>query len=185
MSTESLIPSNHLILYCPLLLLPSVFPSIRVFINEMALHIRCQRTRASALASVLPVNIQHWFLLGLSCLISLPSKGVSRIFCSTIIQKHQFFSAQPPLWSNFYIRNDYWKNHSFDYVDLCWQSDVSFLICSLGLSYLFFQGASILILWLQSRLALILEPKKTKSVTVSTSSHLVAMKGWDQMPKTI
>ena len=118
-------------------------------------------------------------------MISLLSKGVSSIFCSTIIQKHQFFSAQPRLWSNSYIRNDYWKNHSFDYMDLCWQSDVSFLIRCLGLSYLFFQGASILILWLQSWLALIWQEvvamvvigKKTKSVTVSTSSPSICYEG--------
>ena len=62
--TETLMPSNHLILCCPLLLLPSIFPSIRVFSNELALHIRCQSIAASASASVLPVNIQGWFPLG-------------------------------------------------------------------------------------------------------------------------
>ena len=117
-------------------------------------------------------------------LFSLLSKGVSSIFCSTIIQKHQFFSAQPPLWSNSYIHNDYWKNHSFDYMDLCWQSDVSFLICCLGLSYLFFQGASILILWLQSR-HWFWSPRKQNLLLFLLLPHLFAMKGWDQMPKTI
>ena len=55
-----MIPSNHLI-YCSLLTLPSIFPSIRVFSNESALHIRCQSLGTSASASVLPMNIQRWF----------------------------------------------------------------------------------------------------------------------------
>ena len=55
---------------------------------------------ASALASVLPMNIQDWFPLGLTGLISLQSKGLSRVFSSTTVQKHQFFSTQFSLWSN-------------------------------------------------------------------------------------
>ena len=55
---------------------------------------------ASALASVLPMNIQGWFLLGLSDLISLQSKILSRVFTNTTVQKHQFISTQPSLWSN-------------------------------------------------------------------------------------
>ena len=92
MSTESVRLSNHLILCCPLLLLPS---SIRVFSNELTLHIRCQSIGASASASVFPMNIQSWFPLGLTGLISLQSKGLSRVFSSTTVQKHQFFSSQP------------------------------------------------------------------------------------------
>ena len=87
MSTEFLMPSNHLILCCLLLLLPSIFPSIRVFSNELALYIRWPKYwRASASASVLPMNIQSWFLLGLIGLILL-SKGFSRVFSSTTIEK--------------------------------------------------------------------------------------------------
>ena len=80
---------------------------------------------ASASALVLPMNIQSWFPLGLSGLISLQSKGLSRVFSSTAIQSHQFFRDQPSLWSNSYLSYYDWKNHSFDYTDLCWQSDVS------------------------------------------------------------
>ena len=95
--------TNHLILCHPLLFLPSIFPSIWDFSNESALCIRGQSTGASASASVLPINIQDWFPLGLTGLISLLSKGLSRVFSSTTDQKHQFFSAQPSLWSNSYI----------------------------------------------------------------------------------
>ena len=92
---------NHLILYCPLLFLP-MFPSMRVFSSESALHIRWL-IGASASASVLSMNIQGWFPLGLIGLIPMLSKGLSSVFSSTTIQKHQFFHAQPSLWSNSHI----------------------------------------------------------------------------------
>ena len=82
-----------------------------------------QSTGASTLASVLPMNIQGWFPLGLTGLISLQSKGLSRVSSNTTVQKHQFFGAQPSLWSNSHIIHDYWENHSFDYQDLCLQRD--------------------------------------------------------------
>ena len=101
MSIESVMRSNHLILYHPLLLLPSIFPSIRVFPNESALRIRWPKYWSSA--SVLPMNIQGCFPLGLTGLISLLFKGPSRVFSSTTVWKHQFFGAQSSLWSNSYI----------------------------------------------------------------------------------
>ena len=69
---------------------PALIPSIRIFSNESALHIRWPSIGASV--SVLPVNIQSWFPLQLTGLISLLSKGLSRIFSNTTVQKHQFFS---------------------------------------------------------------------------------------------
>ena len=89
-----------------------------------------QSIGASASASALPVNIQNWLPLGLTGLISLRSKGLSRVSSNTTVQKHQFFGAQLSLWSNSHgptltSIHDYWKNHSFDYTDLCWQSNVS------------------------------------------------------------
>ena len=107
------VPSNHLILYHPLLLLPSIFPTIRVFANESALCTRGQSIGASASALVLPMNIQDWFPLGLTGLISLQSKRFSRVFSNITVQKHQFFGAQPSLWSNFHIHT-WLKNHSLD-----------------------------------------------------------------------
>ena len=119
-SIKSVMPSNRFILCLPLLLPPSIFPSIRVFSNELVLCIRwpkywsfsfsitpshesmfsqflatgVQSFGASALASVLPMNIQDWFTLGLTGLILLQSKGLSRVFSNTTVQKHQFFSTQ-------------------------------------------------------------------------------------------
>ena len=89
MSIELVMPSNHLILCRPLLLLPSILPSIRVFSNESVLCIRCQSIGASALASVHPMNNQNLFPLGLTGLVSLESKGFSRVFSNTTVQKHQ------------------------------------------------------------------------------------------------
>ena len=122
---ESVMPSSHLILCRPLLLLPSIFLSIRVFSSESALHIRLQRIGAAASPSVFSMNIQCWFPLGLTSLISLQSKELSRIFTSTPVEKHQFFSGQLSLWSNSHSHTNYWKNHSFNYMDFCWQRNVS------------------------------------------------------------
>ena len=91
MSIASVMLSNHFILYCPLLLLLSIFPSIKFFSSESAFRIRWPNIGSSV--SVLPMNIQGWFLLGLTGLISLQSKELSRVFFSTI-RKHQFFHAQ-------------------------------------------------------------------------------------------
>ena len=71
-------------------------------------------------ASALPMNIQGWFPLGLTSLISLQSKGLSRVLSNTTVQKHQVFSTQFSLWSKSSIYNS-WKNHNFD---LCQQNDV-------------------------------------------------------------
>ena len=62
-----------------------------------------ERIGSSSSVSVLPMNIQEWFPLGLTGLISLQSKGLSRVFSNTTVWKHQFFSAQPSLWSNSHV----------------------------------------------------------------------------------
>ena len=101
MFIELVMTSNYLVLCHPLLLLPSIFPYIRIFSNKLALCIRFQRIVASALE--LSMNIQGWFPLGLTDLISLLSKGLSRDFSSTTIQKHQFFVIQLHLLYNSHI----------------------------------------------------------------------------------
>ena len=102
MSTESVMPFNHLILCCPLLL-PSIFSSIRVFPMRQFFASGAQSFGVSALASVLPVNIQDWFPSGLTDLISLQFKGLSRVFSNTTVQKHQFFGTQLSSRSNSHI----------------------------------------------------------------------------------
>ena len=98
MSIELMMPSKHLILFHPLFLLPSIFPSIRVFSNESAFCIRWPKDWSFSF-SISPSNEYS----GLTGLISLQSKGLSRVFSNNTVQKHQFFDAQPSLWSNSHI----------------------------------------------------------------------------------
>ena len=99
MSIESVTISSSVIHFssCLQSFLASVsFPMSQLFTSGR------QNIEGSASASVLPMNIQGWFPLGLTGLISLLSKGLSRVFSSTMVRKHQFFSIQPSLWSNSY-----------------------------------------------------------------------------------
>ena len=103
MSIESVMPSSHLILCHPLLLLASIFPSIKVFANELALQSGGQSIGVSASKSVLPMNTQDWSPLGWTGWISFQSKGLSRVFSNTTLQKHQFLGAQLSSQSNSHI----------------------------------------------------------------------------------
>ena len=94
MSTELVMSSNHLILCHSLLLPPSIFPSIRIFQWVSSSHQVAKVFRVSASTSVLPMNTQDWFPLGWTGWTSLQSKGLSRVFSNTTVQKHQFFSTQ-------------------------------------------------------------------------------------------
>ena len=95
MSIKSVMPSNHLILCCPLLLLPSIFPSIRFLSSESALLIRWPKYWSFSF-NISPSN-EH------PGLISLQSKGLSRVFSNNTVQKHQFFGAHLSSWSNSHI----------------------------------------------------------------------------------
>ena len=116
MSIELMRPYNHLILCRPLLLLPSISASIsRPFpMSWLFTDIRRPNYWTSASASVLPMNIQDWFPLGLTGLISLLFKGFSSVFSSTTVQKHQFFCIQLSSQSNSHIHTWPWKKHSLD-----------------------------------------------------------------------
>ena len=103
MSVESVMPSSHLILCRPLLLLPSIPPSIRVFSMSQLFASGGHSTGVSASTSILPMNTQDWSLLGWTSWISLQSKGLSRVFSNTTVRKHQFFGAQPSSQSNSHI----------------------------------------------------------------------------------
>ena len=124
---------------------------------------------ASSSASIPLMNIQDWFPLGLTGLIFLQSKGLSRVFSNTTVQKHQFFDAQPSLWSNTHIH--IWLLEKV--IALTIQTFVGkvmsllFNLTNLGLSNLYSKEQVSLISWLQSLSAVILEPNKIKSATVS------------------
>ena len=120
--SDTILPSHPLSSPCP----PAFHLSqIRVFSNELVLHIRSKSIGASASASVLPMNIQDWFPVGLTGWILLQSKGLSRVFSNTTVQKHQFFGTQPSLWSNSHIHTWLLEKPELWLYSLCWQSDVS------------------------------------------------------------
>ena len=94
MSIELVMPSNYLILCCPFLLLSSIFPSIRVFSNEVALCIKRPKYWNFSF-SISPSNEYSRLIpSALTGMISLQSKGLSRVFSKTTVQKHQFFGTQ-------------------------------------------------------------------------------------------
>ena len=152
------------------------------------LCIRWPSIRASA--TVLPVNIHSWFPLELTGLISLLSKGLSRVFSNATILKHQCFSTQPSLWSNSHICN------------MTTGKTIALTICTFfgKVMYLLFNMLSrfvlaflprskhLLISWLQSWSTVILEPKKINFVIYfchllfSLFCYLLDMKWWDWMP---
>ena len=124
MSIESVMPSNHLILCHPLLLLPSIFPSIRDFSNELTLHIRWPKywsfsfsiSPSHEYSGLISFRIDWFDLLIIQrTLISLLQQHSSK---ASILQCSVFFMVQ---FSGLCI----WKNHSFEYTDLCCQSDIS------------------------------------------------------------
>ena len=117
MSIESVMPSNLLILCCPLLLLPLIFPSISGFSNESALHIRWPKYWSFS------VSISTSKYSGLiSFRIDWLDLRLSRVFSNTTVQKHKFFDSllYGPVLTSVH---DYQKNYSFDYMAICWQSD--------------------------------------------------------------
>ena len=121
-------PSNHRIL-SSLLLLPSTFPSIRVFSNESALYFRWPE--CWSFSSISPSNEYSGLIsFGIDWNDLFAVLRDTSVFSSTTIWKHQFFSAQPSLWSNSHICT--WLLESFDYMDLCWQSDISAFFFFLG-----------------------------------------------------
>ena len=126
MSIESVMPANHLILCRPLLLLPSVFPSIRVFSNKLVLCIRWPKywsfsfsiSPSSEYSGLISFRMDWFDLFTVQgALKSLLQHHSSKIINSLVLS----FLYSPTLTSIL----DHWKNHSFDYTDLCWQSNVS------------------------------------------------------------
>ena len=133
---------------------------------------------------VLPENIQDWFPLGWTGWISLQSRELSRVFSNTTVQKHQFFGTQPSLWFNTHLYMSTGKKHSFDYMDFVSKvMSLLFNVLSKLVTAFLPRSMHLLISRLQSQSAMILEPKKIKSVTVSIASASICHKvmGLDAM----
>ena len=125
MSIESVMPSNYLILCCPLLLLPSIFPSIRVFSNESVLGIRWPKYWSFSF-NISPSN-EHPGLISfrMDWLDLLAVQGTLKSLLHHHCSKASILGSQPFYDPTLISIHYYWKNHSFDYVDLCWHSNVS------------------------------------------------------------
>ena len=143
-----------------------------------------QSIGASTSGSVVPMNIQDWFPLGWTGWISLQSKGLSRVF-NTTVQRHQFFGSQPSLWSNSPIHTwllekpQLWLDRTLSARKcLCLFNMLSrFVIVFLP------RSKRLLLSWLRSPSAVILEPRKESLSLFPLFSHLFAMKWWDQTPR--
>ena len=132
-----------------------------------------QSIRVSFSASVFPMNIQDWFPLGLTGLMILLSKGLSRIFSNTTVWKYQFFSAQPSLRSNSYIHPYMITRKTIALTIQTFVCKVMFLLFNMLSRFVIAflpRNKCLFISWLQSLSTVILEPKKIKSVTVSIFS---------------
>ena len=116
--------SSHLILWCPLSFCPQSFPASGTFPMSHLFTSDDQNTGASPW--VLPENIQGWSPLKWTLLISLLTKGLSGVFSSTAVWRHQFFGDLPS-WCGPALTtvHDHWEDHSLDHMDLCQQSNVS------------------------------------------------------------
>ena len=117
-------PTNHLIL-CHPLLLPPVFPSIRVFSSESGLHIMWSKYWSFNFIISPSNEYSDWFPIGLMGLITLQSKGLWTVFSNTTVQMHHFLVLSFLYCPTLTSIHDYWKNHTFDYIDLCQLSNVS------------------------------------------------------------
>ena len=160
-SIELVMPSNHLILYCPLLLLPSIFPSIRVFSNELVLRIRWPKywsfSFSISLSDEHPGLIFRMDWLDLFAVQGTLKSLVQRYSSNVSILQHSaFFIVQ--------LSHPLWKNHSLDYTDLCWQSNVSVFFNMLSRLVTAFLPRSkhLLTLWLQSLSAVIFRDQENK-----------------------
>ena len=162
---------------------PQSFPTSGSFPTSWLFAPGGQSIGTSASASLLPMNIQDLFPLGWTGWISLQSKGLSRVFSSTTIWKHQFFSSQPSLWSNTHICT--WLLEKT--IALTVQTFVSkmmfLLLNTLSGSVIAFLTRSkcLFISWLQSPSMVILEPKKIKSTSTFSPSICDEEMGPDAM----
>ena len=174
MTIKSVMPSNHLILCCSLLLLPSIFPSLRVFSNELDLHIRWPKywsfsfsiSPSSEYSGLISSKVDWFDLLAvqgtLKSLLQHHSSKASLLWHSAFFMVQLFTSV-----------HDYRKNHSLDHMDVVGKVVSLFNTLSRFVISFLSRSKHLLILQLQSPSAVILEPRKIKSVTVSTFSPAI------------
>ena len=170
-SIKSVIPSNHIILCCPLLLLTSIFPSIWVFPMSQFFAPGGKSIGVSASASVLPMNIQDWFPLGWTGWISLQSKGLSRVFSNTTVKSIN--SSVLSFLYNSFLTSIMTTGRTIALTRWIFVGKIMSLLFNMlsRLVNTFLpRSKHFLISWLQSLSAVILEPENIKSITVSIVS---------------
>jgi len=166
MSIELVMPSSHLILCCPLLLLPPIRPSIRVFSNESTLRMRWPKYWLKLSFSITPSKeIPGLISLRMDWLISLQSKGFSRVFSNTTVQKDQFFSARLSSQSNSHIHT--WLTTGKTIALTRWTfvgkiMSLLFNMMSRLVTTFLSRSKCLFISWLQSPSAVIFAPEKNK-----------------------
>ena len=173
MSIESVMPSSHLTLWHPLLL-SSIFPSIKVFSNKSALRIRWPKNWSFSFSISLSNEYSVLIFLRIDWFDLLAVQEFSSMFSSTIIQRINSLALSLLYGPNLTSVYDYWKNHNLDYTDLCQQrAALLFNILSRFVIAFLPRSNSLLISWLYSPSTVILEPKKIKTVSVSTFSPCI------------
>ena len=173
-------PSSPLILCHPLLFLPSIFSSIKVFSSELVLT--SGHLSIGASASVLSMNIQGGLPLGLTSLISLQSKGLARVFSSTTVPKRQFFSAQPSFGPALTPIQDCWRNIALPRWTFAGKV-MSLLFNILSGLVRFPPKERVSLNFMAVSLSTVIwEPKEKSPSLFPLFPHLFAMKWWDQLP---
>ena len=183
-SIESVMPSNHFILCCPLFLPPSIFPNIRVFSSESALRIRWPKYQSFPFSISLSNEYSGLISLGLTSLISLQPKGTLR----SLLQRHS--SKASVLWcSTFFMVqltsvHDYWENHSFEYTQTFVDKVMSLLFNTLSRFIITFLPRSkhLLISWLQLPSAVIFRAQEEEICHSFHFSPYVCQEWWDWVP---
>ena len=182
MSSELMMPSNHPILCCPLLLRRSVFPSIRVFFSDFTLHIRWSKYWSFSFSISPSSEYSGLISFEIYWLDILSVQGFSRVFSSTTVQKRPFFGVlcllYGPTLTSYMTTGKTIALTSWTFVSRM----ISLLFNMLSRFIIAFLPRSkcLLISWLQSLSSLILEPKKTSLFHIFP--HLFAMKWWNWMP---
>ena len=177
MPIESVMPFNHLIFCHPLLFQSSIFPSIRVFSNESVLCIRWPKYWSFSF-SISPSNeysglISFSMDFSMDWLDLLAVKGCSRVFSNTTVQKHQFFSTRLSLYSNSHIHTCLLEKPLTRWTFVSTVTSLLFNMLSRFVRAFLPGNTHLIISWLQSPSAVILEPPKIKSLTVSTVSPTI------------
>ena len=178
MFIESVVLSNYVILCRLLLLLPSIFPSIRVFFSELALLIRWPSIGVSVSASVLPINVQCWFPLGLTGFYILAVQSIFKI-SRTTVQKHHFFSTQPPLLTN--SQHPYMTTLMIQTFISKVMSLLFNMLCRFVIAFLP-RSTHLLLLWLSHHPQWLRRPRKLNLSLIPLFTHLFVVKWWDWMP---